>query len=94
MDVSFALVHKVAYLCSGTSNGRNRLAARVIAAWQMGADCIIAMSRHEDRQKLALEFGALTLSQSVARKVSRRSRNSPMGSARTRSSRRSEPRSR
>ena len=30
----------------------------VIAARQMGAERIIAMSRHEDRQKLALEFGA------------------------------------
>ncbi|MGQ0571156.1 MAG: zinc-dependent alcohol dehydrogenase family protein [Armatimonadota bacterium] len=30
----------------------------VLAAKQMGADRIIAMSRHEDRQKLALEFGA------------------------------------
>src|SRR5512142_2685820 len=30
----------------------------VIAAKQMGAERIIAMSGHEDRQKLALEFGA------------------------------------
>jgi threonine dehydrogenase-like Zn-dependent dehydrogenase len=30
----------------------------VIAARQMGAERIIAISRHEDRQKLALEFGA------------------------------------
>ncbi|HEY3476362.1 MAG TPA: zinc-dependent alcohol dehydrogenase family protein [Anaerolineales bacterium] len=30
----------------------------VLAARQMGAERIIAMSRHEDRQKLALEFGA------------------------------------
>src|SRR5512133_2129077 len=30
----------------------------VLAANQMGAERIIAMSRHEDRQKLALEFGA------------------------------------
>lgn len=30
----------------------------VIAARQMGAERIIAMSRHEDRQELALEFGA------------------------------------
>ncbi len=30
----------------------------VIAARQMGAERIIAMSRHSDRQKLALEFGA------------------------------------
>jgi threonine dehydrogenase-like Zn-dependent dehydrogenase len=30
----------------------------VLAAKQMGAERIIAMSRHEDRQKLALEFGA------------------------------------
>src|SRR5215207_7714323 len=30
----------------------------VLAARQMGAERIIAISRHEDRQKLALEFGA------------------------------------
>ena len=30
----------------------------VLSARQMGAERIIAMSRHEDRQKLALEFGA------------------------------------
>jgi len=30
----------------------------VLAAKQMGAERIIAMSRHADRQKLALEFGA------------------------------------
>jgi threonine dehydrogenase-like Zn-dependent dehydrogenase len=30
----------------------------VLAAKQMGAERIIAMSRHKDRQKLALEFGA------------------------------------
>jgi threonine dehydrogenase-like Zn-dependent dehydrogenase len=30
----------------------------VLAARQMGAERIIAMSRHEDRQKLALEYGA------------------------------------
>ena len=30
----------------------------VMAARQMGAERIIAMSRHEDRQKLALDFGA------------------------------------
>src|SRR3712207_1179776 len=30
----------------------------VLAARQLGAERIIAMSRHEDRQKLALEFGA------------------------------------
>ncbi len=30
----------------------------ILAAKQMGAERIIAMSRHEDRQKLALEFGA------------------------------------
>ena len=29
-----------------------------MAARQMGAERIIAMSRHEDRQKLALDFGA------------------------------------
>jgi threonine dehydrogenase-like Zn-dependent dehydrogenase len=33
----------------------------VIAARQMGAERIIAMSRHEDRQKLAREFGATDL---------------------------------
>src|SRR5215203_2657933 len=30
----------------------------VLAARQLGADRIIAMSRHESRQRLALEFGA------------------------------------
>ena len=30
----------------------------VLAAKQLGAERIIAMSRHETRQKLALEFGA------------------------------------
>jgi threonine dehydrogenase-like Zn-dependent dehydrogenase len=30
----------------------------VLAARELGADRIVAMSRHEDRQKLALEFGA------------------------------------
>ena len=30
----------------------------VLAARQLGADTIIAMSRHQDRQKLALDFGA------------------------------------
>jgi threonine dehydrogenase-like Zn-dependent dehydrogenase len=30
----------------------------VLASKQMGAERIIAMSRHESRQKLALEFGA------------------------------------
>ena len=30
----------------------------VIAAKELGAERIIAMSRHESRQKLALEFGA------------------------------------
>jgi threonine dehydrogenase-like Zn-dependent dehydrogenase len=30
----------------------------VLAASQLGAERIIAMSRHEPRQKLALEFGA------------------------------------
>jgi threonine dehydrogenase-like Zn-dependent dehydrogenase len=30
----------------------------VLAAHQLGAERIIAMSRHEDRQKLALEYGA------------------------------------
>jgi threonine dehydrogenase-like Zn-dependent dehydrogenase len=30
----------------------------VLAAKQLGAERIIAMSRHQDRQKLALEFGA------------------------------------
>src|SRR4030095_13002781 len=30
----------------------------VLAAKQLGAERIIAMSRHEERQKLALEFGA------------------------------------
>ena len=33
----------------------------VLSAKQMGAERIIAMSRHEDRQKLALEFGATNI---------------------------------
>src|SRR3954471_6577143 len=33
----------------------------VLAARQLGAERIIAMSRHEDRQKLALDFGATDL---------------------------------
>jgi len=33
----------------------------VLAARQLGAERVIAMSRHEDRQKLALEFGATDL---------------------------------
>jgi threonine dehydrogenase-like Zn-dependent dehydrogenase len=33
----------------------------VLAAKQLGAERIIAMSRHEDRQKLALEYGATDL---------------------------------
>jgi threonine dehydrogenase-like Zn-dependent dehydrogenase len=33
----------------------------VLAARQMGAERIIAMSRHADRQKLALEFGATAI---------------------------------
>jgi threonine dehydrogenase-like Zn-dependent dehydrogenase len=33
----------------------------VMAAQQLGAERIIAMSRHEDRQKLALEYGATDL---------------------------------
>ncbi|MGY1682419.1 zinc-binding dehydrogenase [Geodermatophilus sp. SYSU D01176] len=33
----------------------------VLAAEQLGAERIIAMSRHEDRQELALEFGATDL---------------------------------
>jgi threonine dehydrogenase-like Zn-dependent dehydrogenase len=30
----------------------------ILAAHQLGADRVIAMSRHKDRQKLALDFGA------------------------------------
>ena len=67
----------------------------VLAAKQLGAERIIAMSRHEPRQKLAREFGATDIVDRARRRGRRpRSRSSPAGSARTRSSRRSAPRSR
>lgn len=55
----------------------------VIAAKELGAERVIAMSRHASRQKLALEFGATTSSPSAARKVSPASRTSPKVSAPT-----------
>jgi threonine dehydrogenase-like Zn-dependent dehydrogenase len=41
----------------------------VLAAQQLGADRIIAMSRHEPRQKLAMEYGPPTSSPSAATTV-------------------------
>ena len=42
----------------------------VLAAARLGAERIIAMSRHEQRQKLALEFGRPTSSTSAATRAS------------------------
>jgi threonine dehydrogenase-like Zn-dependent dehydrogenase len=64
----------------------------VFAAKRLGADRIIAMSRHESRQQLARE--PPTVSLSVARTAWPRSRSSVAAWARIRSSRRSAPRSR
>ena len=47
----------------------------VLSAKQMGAERIIAMSRHEARQKLAREFGATDIVTSAATKASSASRN-------------------
>ena len=67
----------------------------VLAAKQLGAERIIAMSRHESRQRLAREFGATDIVDRARRRGRRaRSRSSPTGSARTRWSRRSARRSR
>ena len=47
----------------------------VLAARQLGAERIIAMSRHEPRQKLARELARPTLSPSAAMRAWRRSRS-------------------
>jgi threonine dehydrogenase-like Zn-dependent dehydrogenase len=47
----------------------------VLAAKQLGAERIIAMSRHEPRQKLALDFGRPTLSPSAGTTAWRGSRS-------------------
>jgi threonine dehydrogenase-like Zn-dependent dehydrogenase len=66
----------------------------VLAAKQLGAERIIAMSRHEQRQQLAPSTVRPISSASVATTVLPGSRSSPAGSGRTRSSRRSAPPSR
>ncbi len=65
----------------------------VLAAKQLGAEKIIAMSRHEYRQKLALEFGATDIVTERGDEGVAKSRHSPEASVRTRSSRPSGPRS-
>ena len=66
----------------------------VLAAKQLGAERIIAMCRHADRQALAREFGATDIVDERGEEGWPRSRSSPTASARTRSWRRSAPRSR
>lgn len=67
----------------------------VLAAKQMGAGRIIAMSRHKARQELALEFGATdTSSPSAAMMAPRRLGNSRTASARSQFSSVSAPRNR
>jgi threonine dehydrogenase-like Zn-dependent dehydrogenase len=66
----------------------------VLAAKQLGAERVIAMSRHEPRQHSPTSTGPRTSSPSAATRVWPGSRTSPTGWAHTRSSRRSAPRSR
>ena len=67
----------------------------ILAAKQLGAERIIAMSRHADRQALALRFGATDIVEERGDEgVARRSRSSPEVSARTPPSKPWEPRSR
>ena len=56
----------------------------VMAAWQLGAERIIAMSRHESRQDLALEFGATDIVTERGDDGVATVRDSPAGSGRTR----------
>ena len=56
----------------------------ILAAKQLGAERIIAMSRHPERQKLARFYGATDIVEERGTKAWRRSRSSPAGSARTR----------
>ena len=65
----------------------------VLAAKRLGAERIIAMSRHAPRQQLAREFGATDIVEERGDGAWRGSRNSRAGSALTRSSRRSARRS-
>ena len=53
----------------------------VLAARQLGAERVIAMSRHESRQKLALDFGATDIVPERGTRASSTSRSSPAGSA-------------
>ena len=55
----------------------------VLAARQLGAERVIAMSRHPERQALARESAPPTSSKTAARRAWRRSRSSPTGLART-----------
>jgi threonine dehydrogenase-like Zn-dependent dehydrogenase len=66
----------------------------ILAARQLGAERIIAMSRHEPRQKLALGFGATDIVTERGGEEWRASKTSPTAWALTPSSRRSAPRSR
>ena len=63
----------------------------VLAAEQVGAERIVAMSRHESRQRLAREFGATDIVEARGDEGVARSRSSRTGSARTRWSRRLAP---
>src|SRR5499427_7313713 len=56
----------------------------VLAAKQMGAERIVAMSRHAPRQKLAKEFGATDIVTERGDKLLSASRDSPMASVRIR----------
>ena len=65
----------------------------ILAAQQLGAERIIAMSsRHPERQALARYYGATDIVEERGDEGSRGSRSSPADSARTRSSRPSAPR--
>jgi threonine dehydrogenase-like Zn-dependent dehydrogenase len=66
----------------------------VLAAKQLGAERIIAMSRHEPRQQLAVEFGATDIVTERGDAGAARVKELTGGLGRTRPSRRSAPRSR
>jgi len=66
----------------------------VLAARRLGAERIIAMSRHEPRQQLAVEFGATEIVTERGDAGAARIKELTGGLGRTRSSRRSAPRSR
>jgi threonine dehydrogenase-like Zn-dependent dehydrogenase len=55
----------------------------VLAAKRLGAERIIAMSRHEPRQRLALEFGATEIVSERGEEGANGSRSSPAGSGHT-----------